>query len=196
MSRDSRQENPFLEIGFRSASSQGTLQTIELIGIPGKRLSNGEYIITDKVRLFFDDLIVRTLFRKSRLINQCDFHALKIWLYDTETQDQNRGYEIPEIDDRDLCLRTKKSNSKLEKIYVLDNELQGEEYKQWKEVCKQLFGILFTNFIAPPEPPDIIADNLLFKPLVEMVDTFTENFDRYGSQKRNLFFNTLIIQID
>jgi hypothetical protein len=196
MSRYSSSENPFLEIGFRSASSKGTLQTIELIGVPGERLASGGYAITDKVRLFFDDLIVRTLFRKSRFVPECNFCTLKIWLYDTETPDEERGYEIPKIDERDLCFRSKKGNSKLEKIYVLDNELEGEEYRRWKEVCKELFGSLFTNFIAPPEPPEIIADNFLVKPLVEIIDNFTDAFVRYGPMKRKLFFNALIIQVD
>jgi hypothetical protein len=196
MSRYSSLENPFLEIGFRSDSSKGTLQTIELIGVPGERLASGGYAITDKVRLFFDDLIVRTLFRKSRFVPECDFCNLKIWLYDTETPDEERGYEIPKIDEKDLCFRRKKNSSKLEKIYVLDNELEGEEYRRWKEICKELFESLFTNFIAPPEPPDMIADNLLFKPLVQIIDNFTDTFDPYGLMKRNLFFNALIIQVD
>jgi hypothetical protein len=98
MSRYSSSENPFLEIGFRSASSKGTLQTIQLIGVPGEQLANSEYAVSEKVRLFFDDLIVRTLFRKSRSTPDCDFHTLKIWLYDTETPNRERGYEIPEID--------------------------------------------------------------------------------------------------
>ncbi len=95
---------------------------------------NGEYAVSDKVRLFFDDLIVRTLFRKSRFIPDCNFHSLKIWLYDTETSNQERGYEIPEIDQRDLSFRSKNPASKLEKIYILDNELEGEKYELWKKV--------------------------------------------------------------
>lgn len=111
-------KNPFLEIGFRSASSEGTLQTIELIGVPGEQLSNGEYAVSNKVRLFFDDLIVRQLFRKSRFIPECDFKILKIWLYDTEIPDQERGYEIPKLDNKDLPLVSKKSASKLKKKFI------------------------------------------------------------------------------
>ena len=196
MSRYSSSENPFLEIGFCSASSKGTLQTIQLIGVPGEQLANSEYAVSEKVRLFFDDLIVRTLFRKSRLTHDCDFHTLKIWLYDTETPNRERGYEIPEIDQKDLCLPSKNPASKLEKIYILDNELQGEEYRRWKEVCKELFGNLFSNFIVPPEPPNIIADSLLFKPLVEIIDNFSNTVDRYGKMKKSLYFNALIIQVD
>lgn len=102
MSRYSGSENHFIEIGFRSASSEGSLQTIELIGVPGERLPNGEYTVSNKVRLFFDDLIVRTLFRKSRFIPEGNFRALKIWLYDTLESNQERGYEIPELDERDI----------------------------------------------------------------------------------------------
>jgi hypothetical protein len=196
MSRYSSSENPFLEIGFRSASSEGTLQTIELIGVPGERLPNGEYAVSDKVRKFFDDLIVRSLFRKSRFIPECDFRTLKIWLYDTEISNQERGYEIPKIDQRDLRLRENNMVSKLESIYILDNELEGKEYGLWKKICKELFGTLFANFIAPPEPPSIIADNPLFQPLVQMMDNLTGAVDHYGQMKKKLFFNALIIQVD
>ncbi len=62
-------------------------------------------------------------FIESCLIPECDFRFLKIWLYDTEISDRERGYEITKIDERDLCLL--KNNflpSKLEKLFVLDNE--------------------------------------------------------------------------
>ncbi|MEC4983539.1 MAG: hypothetical protein SAJ37_17175 [Oscillatoria sp. PMC 1068.18] len=197
MSAFSQPETIFLEIGFQSSDTKGKLQQIYLIGIPGENLPNGQCTVSPKTRLFFDDSITRSLFQKSRFIPECDFRFLKIWLYDTETSNEERGYEIPKIDERDLCLLKNNSlPSKLEKIFVLDNELQGREYEIWKKCCQELFGSLFSKFIAPPEPPDIVAENFLFKPMVDLIDGFTGNLDRYGKMKKKLFFNALIIQVD
>lgn len=195
MSRFLESENAFLEIGFRSSSSQGTLQTIELIGIPGEQMPNGKYVVRDEIRLFFDDLMVRSLFRKSRMIPECDFQFLKIWLYDTQISDTERGYQIPQIDNKDLEISSQNPISKLKTIYVLDNELEGKEYQRWEKVCQELFASLFDKFIAPPELPEIIATNPLFAPLKLGVE-FIESIDRYGKRKRDLFFDALIIQID
>lgn len=201
MSRFSQSESAFIKIGFRSSSSQGTLQTIELIGVPGEKLPNGKYAVRDKVRRFFDDLIVRHLFRKGRLIPECDFQELKIWLYDTQYDTQKTApeiaYEIPNIDDRDLQINSRNSMSKLKTIYVLDNELQGQEYQDWEKVCQELFGSLFDQFIAPPEVPKIIENNnnLVFNLLKSGLE-FIESIDRYGKNKQNLFFDALIIQVD
>jgi hypothetical protein len=195
MSRFPQSENPFLEIGFRSASSEGTLQTIELLGVPGEKLPNDEYLVSDKVKSFFDDLIIGSLFRKSRSIRECDFRSLKIWLYDTEISDQERGYEIPKIDEKDLSIRSQNPISKLKTIYVLDNELQGKQYQIWEQVCHELFGSLFNKFSAPPELPEIIANNPLFMPLKRVVESI-ESIDRYGKDKQKLFFDALIIQVD
>jgi hypothetical protein len=80
----------------------------------------------------------------------------------------------------------------LERIYVLDNQLQGREYELWKKTAENLFIPLFMEFIAPPELPSILADN----PFVKFVEKMTNSIDNYGGMRQQLFFNALIIQIN
>jgi hypothetical protein len=190
-------EKIFLEIGFRSPEREGSLRTIELFGVPGKKLPNGQCVVTPQIQRFFDDLIVRKIFRQSRQLRDCNFEYLKIWIYDdTETRNDKRGYSIPSLDSRDLKIRSNNHLSKLEKIYVLDNDLKDErEYKRWKKAAEDIFSPLFTNFITPPEPPSSFADSI-FSPFIKAVEAVNDSLDSYGNLKRNLFFNALIIQID
>lgn len=201
MSYSANNNNIFLTIGFRSPDQQGSLNSIEIIGVPGKTDSTGQAIISKKIRALFDDLIARVVFRQSRMMPECDFEYLKIWLYDTETQDAERGYQIPQIDERDLEIKSNVPSSKLESIYVLDNQLEGQEYESWVKISRSLFTPLFLKFIAPPEPPSEIANNPVFKlmeasPLGKAFEKVNETLDPYGQMKQKLFFNSLIIQID
>jgi hypothetical protein len=192
MSQRSDSEKVFLQIGFRSPEREGSLRTIELFGIPGERLGNGEYIVSEKTQRFFDDLIVRKIFRDSRRLPSCDFEHLKIWLYDIDVKDEERGYEIPRIDERDLKIRSDVGSSRLERIYVLDNELDGREYELWKKTAEALFIPLFSKFLTPPEPPDILRNI----PLVKFAEEIAEKVDPYLKMRQSVFFNALIIQID
>jgi hypothetical protein len=192
MSRGSNSEKVFLQIGFRSSEREGSLRTIELFGVPGERLSNGEYTVSEKTRQFFDDLIVRKIFRDSRRLINCDFEHLKIWLYDMSTKDGERGYEVPIIDDRDFAIRSNTSSSKLERIFILDNELTGHDYDTWRETAESLFNPLFGKFLTPPEPPDIFKNI----PLVRFAEDVAEKLDPYLKMRQAVFFNALIIQID
>jgi hypothetical protein len=192
MSQESGSKKVFLQIGFRSSERDGSLRTIELFGIPGERSSNGEYAVSEKTQRFFDDLIVRKLFRDSRQLPYCDFEHLKIWLYNMDTRDEERGYDIPRIDDRDLKIRSDISSSRLERIYVLDNELTGREYERWRRTSEALFTPLFSKFLAPPEPPSILKNI----PLVRFAEEVAEKVDPYLKMRQSAFFNALIIQID
>jgi hypothetical protein len=192
MSRTPKPEKIFLHIDFRSSESNGILNTIEIFGLPGEKLNNGQCVISEKVQRFFDDLIVRKIFRQSRRIPDCNFEYIKIWLYDTEIGDAERGYAVPKIDKSDLEIKSNVFSSKLERIYVLDNQLQGREYELWKKTAENLFIPLFMEFIAPPELPSILADN----PFVKFVEKMTNSIDNYGGMRQQLFFNALIIQIN
>lgn len=192
MSNKFNSEKVHLQIGFRSSEKTGTLKTIELFGVPGERLRNGEYIVSEKTQHFFDDLIVRKIFRDSRRLSYCDFEYLKVWLYDTNESNENRGYEIPQIDERDLVIRSNINASSLERIYVLDNELTGREKEEWVKTSEDLFTPLFNKFITPPEPPDIFGNN----PITNFVKGVAETVDPYLKMKQAIFFNALIIQID
>ncbi|NES01655.1 MAG: hypothetical protein F6K22_01715 [Okeania sp. SIO2F4] len=197
-------EKIYLEIGFRSPETYGNLKTIELLGVPGERLNNGECVVGNKTKNFFDTLIVRELFRQSRFLPNCNFEYLKIWLYDTEIGNNERGYSVPTLDRGDLEIESNIPDSKLERIYVLDNELTGQEYQSWRRNAENLFNPLFRKFMAPPElssfsTEESIANNpliQLFKPIVEVIDKTNETIDKYAKMKQSLFFNALIIQID
>jgi hypothetical protein len=195
MSQRFNSKEVFLQIGFRS-SEPGGIKTIELFGVPGERLSNGEYAVSEKVQRFFDDLIVRKIFRDSRRLPDCDFQHLKIWLYDMDAKEEDLGYEVPRLDERDLEIYSDFSSSKLERIYVLDNELAGYEYKLWKRTAETLFTPLFSKFLAPPDtlptPPDIFRNS----PLGKFVEEMAEKVDPYFRMRQSVFFNALIIQID
>ncbi|NJL51788.1 MAG: hypothetical protein HC930_05365 [Hydrococcus sp. SU_1_0] len=162
------------------------------MGLPGQKLKNRECVVSEKAQRFFDDLIVRKIFRESRRISDCKFQYIKIWLYDTNISDAERGYAVPKIDKGDLEIRSNVLSSKLERIYVLDNELTGREYDQWKKTATELFTMLFMQFIAAPELPSILADN----PLAKFVEKMTDSVDNYGKMRQKLFFNALIIQVD
>ncbi|MEK0180175.1 MAG: hypothetical protein EAZ98_03540 [Oscillatoriales cyanobacterium] len=201
MPSSSNNETVFLRIGFRSPEQDGSLTTIELFGVPGKTLSTGQVDSSAQIKRFFDDLIARVIFRRARLIPECDFEYLKIWLYDTETKDAERGYQIPQIDERDLEITSNVPSSKLELIYVLDNQLTGTEYESWEKIARELFTPLFLKLIAPPELPSELANNPFVKlmeasPFGKALEMVNSTLDPYSPMKQKLFFNALIIQID
>jgi len=199
MPRTPEREKVFLQIGFNSPDREGSLRTIEIIGIPGEKQENGECVVSQKAQLFFDDLVVKPLFAESRRLRDCDFRCLKIWVYHPEISDKDRGYDIPKLDKNDLRITSDISSSGLKDIYILDNRLRGEEYRQWKQTAENLFSPLFRKFVAPPKPPESSGENPLAK-FVETVfsgiDSVMNTVDKYGEMKRSLFFNTLVIQID
>jgi hypothetical protein len=201
MQSSSNNENVFLRIGFRSPEKEGSLTSIELFGIPGKTSTTDQVDSSEKIKRFFDDLIARAIFRKARLMPECDFEYLKIWLYDTETKDAERGYQIPQIDKSDLEIPSNVPSSKLELIYVLDNQLTGREYERWEKIARELFTPLFLKFIAPPELPSELANNPFVKlmeasPFGKALEMVNSTLDPYSPMKQKLFFNALIIQID
>ena len=196
MTSSSQPKKVFLQVGFRSPEQEGSLRTIEIFGIPGEKLKRDDYVVTDKSKSFFDDLIVRKLFRKSRFLTDCDFEYLKIWLYNLDVDDSKRGYDVPKLDERDLKIKSSVSSSKLEYIYVLDNGLSGNDYTLWKRTVKDLFTPLFIGFVAPPTAPEEVVNNPLFKLVESFTDPLRDSLDPYGKIKQKLFFNALIIQID
>jgi len=184
--------NVFLQIGFRSPERLGSLRTIELFGIPGNRLADGKYIVSEEIQNFFDNLIVRQLFRDSRRLASCNFEHLKIWLYDMSSNDQTRGYNIPTLDKHDLIIYPNFISSKLRQIFVLNNELTGLNYENWKKTAESLFIPLFRKFLIPPEAARIPQSI----PFGRLVNEIAGRVDPYLEMKKTVFFNALIIQID
>lgn len=192
MSRKFKNEPVFLKVGFRSSERIGSLRTIELIGVPGERSRTGQYAVSEKTQLFFDDIIARKLFRDSRHLSDCNFEHLTIWLYEMDVKNEKRGYEVPVIDEHDLEIKDSSNVSSLERIYVLDNELTGNEYIEWKNTAEALFNPLFSKFITPPKIPD----NFKYNPFAKLAEGLAETVDPHLKMKQAVFFNALIIQID
>ncbi|CAK8719055.1 hypothetical protein GCAAIG_08515 [Candidatus Electronema halotolerans] len=193
-----QREEIFLQIGFNSSNADGSLKTIEVIGIPGEKLSNGKCVVSEKAQHFFDDLIVKPIFMKSRQMRSCDFRYLKIWAYNPDVKDSQRGYKVPSIDQNDLKIVSDTKSSGLRDIIILDNGLTGESYQRWKVICIELFSHLFRRFVAPPKPPEFEGriGMKFIDTIFSGIDSMMTKSDKYGEMKRNLFFDTLIIQID
>ncbi len=199
MPRSSEGEKVFLQISFNASDREGSLRTIEIIGIPGEKLANGECVVSQKAQHFFDDLIVKPLFEESRRSRNCNFRYLKVWACHPDIKDSERGYSVPKVDKHDLKIGSDIPSSGLKNIYVLDNGLKEEEYRQWKQVAEDLFSPLFRKFIVSPRPPEIHGGNpfsRLIETVLDGVDSAINSVDKYGEMKRSLFFDTLIIQID
>ncbi|MGB3510651.1 MAG: hypothetical protein WBA93_15750 [Microcoleaceae cyanobacterium] len=195
--RNSEAEIVYTSIGFNSPYREGTLRTIELVGVPGQIQKNGQCVVGAKTQRFFDELLVGKLFNLSIRQRSCNFQKLKIWLYDTNARWEEMEYQVPEVDNQDLLIGPNISSSKLKAIYVLDNRsvdtrLTGAEYQRWVRTAQELFTPLYMEFITPPEPPDILGNN----PVVQFFQAVGENFDVHGRAKKKMLFDALIIQID
>ena len=188
----------FATVGFRPEADVGNLKAIEIVGIPAEELPRGEVKIAARTQDFFDSLIVSPLFKKSQLLRS-DFSYLKIWLYHKDMQSENKGYSFPELDSKDLKIESPISFSSLRAIYVLDNGLAGKEYFHWKKQCENLFSNLFRDFVTAPEGKKVPGNNSAAKfinKLRDRIDAAVDAKDKYRTLKQNLFFDTLIIQID
>lgn len=187
MPRQTKTQNIYLSATYESSHRDSILKQIQIIGIPGKN-QNGQYVLSDLMYRFFDDTITRPIFTQSRYTPNLDWEKLKIWLLVTD-EDDDSEYQIPELDNRDLKIESNIRESNLNCIYILDDELSGNEYRRWKKTAKNIFTPLFGKFVAPPELPQLPFN----VPFLESLDS---RLDPYAKMKRELFFDGLIIQID
>ncbi|MEH2064579.1 MAG: hypothetical protein V7K50_20350 [Nostoc sp.] len=184
----SNSQNIYLSISFRSPEISGSLQTIKLHGVPGQELNNGECVLDNEMKKFCMDNIVAKIFRRSLDLNS-EFNRLEIWFYNSNTARQKISYFLPEVDERDLLILSNISTSKLKQIYVLDNELEGNELTDWHKEVKSLFKPLFEEFV-------IMSDNLKSVPLFKGIESVISKGILHYEMKQNLFFDTLMIQVD
>ncbi len=193
MPRKSKSEEVFLSVVFQSSHSDGNLRTIELIGIPGQRTGNGECVVSDKAKRFFDDTIVRRIFSESRRMKDCDFEFLKIWL-DSPGLRRRSDYDIPAVKmPPDYEIRSDIASSSLKSVFILlDDRVEGDEGKRWERDVEKIFSPLFSKFIPPPEMSESIENSFFGR----IIDTVTSSADKYAQMKKNLFFDSLIVQID
>ncbi|MFB2919892.1 hypothetical protein [Aerosakkonema funiforme] len=189
MPRTSKSQDIFLNVSLESSHPDSNLKQMDIIGIPGQT-KKGQYILTDAMSCFFDDTIGRPIFAASRQIPKLDWQKLTIWLYPTD--EDYLEYKVPTIDDRDLEIESNISESKLKLIYVLDNDLRGNEYRRWKNHAEAIFMPLFKRFVAPPQLPSSFP----FNPFGSFIDALDSRIDPYAKTKRELFFDALIIQVD
>ncbi|MEB3883013.1 hypothetical protein [Lyngbya sp. CCY1209] len=173
-------------------SRDNKIKQIELIGVPGE-MQGGQYIVSDTTYSFMDANISRPIFSKSRRMSHLNWQKLKIWLVDSTNDNGSFDYQIPTVDHRDFEIKSNSPESALKGIYVLDNELQGLEYRHWQQTARSLFQPLFKNFVPPPQFPLFSLDK---SPLYAWTESMEAQLDPYAKMKRSLFFDHLIIQVD
>ncbi|MBR8840775.1 MAG: hypothetical protein DSM106950_44120 [Stigonema ocellatum SAG 48.90 = DSM 106950] len=181
----------YLSIDFLSTNPTGKLGSIKLYGVPGLKLENEEFSVNDKIRDFCHELIVDKIFRRSHNIGS-NFEHLEIWLYDSKSDRQNLEYSIPELDQHDLKIASDISASQLRNIYILDNKVPNDKLDDWEQEVRKLFRPLFAEFVKLPEMPDRLAKI----PLLKGVESMMSQTIPYHSILENLFFDTLIVEID
>lgn len=189
-----RQEAVFMTVILQSNHRDSILKEIEIIGVPGTKNRSGRYVPSELMQRFFDDSIARPIFQTSRHIPNLDWKSLKIWLYTIDEGEEGQGYQVPQLDDRDLEIKSNIPDSHLQFIYVLDNELPKAEYRRWKKTAESLFTPLFRQFVAPPEFPSSFP--FPTNPFSGLIQSLDNRLDPYAQMKRDLLFDTLIIQVD
>lgn len=179
----------YLTTTFNTQKEEDNLKRIEILGILAERTESG-YAISEKSENFLYDCVARTLFLENRTLSKYSFESLKIWLYDSSKPRDSQGHLLPEGDDVAFVLHSHLEASELKRITVLDVGLSGNQYKLWKTGCEELLQPMFSRFIAPPEPPDVLKEFLEMRFGAKL----TNRIDLYLSMRKNMRFDELIIE--
>jgi len=180
-----------IQISFGTSEPIEVCENAGLLNLPSSRSEAKARAFDKRVETFFTDLIATELARESdRASSASHFGGLKIWLYDTHKPMALQRSGSPDFDSRDLEIISPVALSRLERIYVLDNGLSGEEYVVWKETCEALFEPLFHRFVAPQEPPEVLKDFMVMR----FGEALSSKLYLYLEMKKNMFFNALVIQ--
>jgi len=179
----------FLTMTLNSPYNKGELRGLQLIGVPGVQ-EGGKYGITSRTQLFFDDSIAKPIFRASTNISRLGWRSAKIWLYSINEPDRLE-YQVPEVDNRDLVIFSPVPNSALRSICVLDNQLTGLAYEDWKRKAHLVFSPVFSKFLILPE-----LSSGPVNPFFDWMKSTANSLDPYLEIKQQLFFDSLIVQID
>lgn len=190
MSSKCDSDKVFLTASFSYPGNDKKFKKIEIIGVPGKKSANDHDVVEEEIKKLFNNLIIKTILKKSNSLHDCNFDSLKIWLYDMKESNENYGYQIPEIKESYFVMYSSLKISNLERIYVFDNELTGREQEEWKKTAKYLFTPLFNNFVTPPELPEELRNNPVSKFIERGVEIFTPSI----KIKQTISFNALIIK--
>lgn len=164
---------------------------IELLGVPGERQENGQFVVNQKVTNLFRELISKEVFSDVYATCGCQFESIKVWLHDTSYPADLRETQFPKVTDKAYCIESPVQKSALTTICVLDNGLEADEYDAWKAACHKLYTPLFHRFVPPPAPPDVLKDFLEMRFGPDLAGKLT----LYLDMQNNLFFDALIIQM-
>ena len=167
--------------------------TIEIIGIPGRETLDGQCNVNEKIERFFDDCIAKPIFKANSRFNQ-DFSSFKIWLYDTEEDQDHQGYVTPDLD-HSVELSASTTTSMLKVIYILNDDISDFDYRFWRRSVEAIANSLFKAFAALPELPGSLPTAATENPFSRL-QKFLEGRDPYAQMKQELFFDALIVQID
>lgn len=187
-----------LSVDSQVPDAQKMADKIQLLGLPGKPLENGSHSKNESVNDFFKDLIAKEIAQGKSELSAFDFDSLEVWLHRTDcenvlTNDQmSETYDIPDLSQSVLTLKSPVSNSELSCIYVMDNGFSGEDYEAWKISCEALLIPLFKRFVSPNTPPDILKEFIVMR----FGAVLARKLNLYLDMKNNIFFNALIIKLN
>lgn len=183
-------ESAYLPIVFNAQKDEDNLRKIEILGIPAERVESDNSQDKDTSESFLNDCVAKNLFKENRTLSQYSFEVLRIWLYDTQKPKRSQGYSIPADDQIAFELHSHVEASELKYISIVDIGLSGNQYKIWKKGCEELLKPMFSRFIAPPDPPDVLKEFLIMR----FGAALSNRLDLYLSLRENMCFDALIIE--
>jgi len=183
-------EAAYLPIVFKSQKEEDNLKSIEIFGVPAERLQNDECYISENAKNFLNDCVAEGLFTANRTLSQYSFESLKIWLYNTSKPQDSQGYPCPSRGQIAIELPSHLEASELTSISIVDIGLSGKPYQLWESGCEELFKPMFSRFIAPPDPPDVLKEFLQMR----FGTRLSTRLDLYLSMRKNMYFDALIVE--
>ncbi|MEL6776654.1 MAG: hypothetical protein AAFO06_05310 [Cyanobacteria bacterium J06597_16] len=182
----------FSDANLDSPGEPEVLVESDYILWPGERLSRAGEVTSERIETFFMNLVTKELSREHYCEYRERFKTLKIWLYATHLSSLPQLSQMPAVHPQDLNIEVPLVASELKHIYVLDSGLSGAEYDVWEESCRALFEPLFSRFVAPQHPPDILKQFMVMR----FGDRLAKKLFLSLEMRKNMFFDALVIQTD
>lgn len=183
-------EETYAPIVFQSQAEEDNLKRIEIIGVPREPSGDGNQTVSTNAYNFFEMFVATELFKENKLLSQYSFEFIKIWVYNTSEAANAQGYSLPRGESSALKLFSKREDSELKYISVLDIGLSGNQKVLWEKGCKELLTPLFRKFVPPAEPPDVMKDYLRMRFGKRLAD----KMDLYLHMRKNMCFDALIVE--
>lgn len=182
----------FSDANLDSPGEPEVLVDSDYILWPGERLSGAGEVTSERIEIFFMNLVTKELSREQHREYRERFGKLKIWLYATPLSSLPQLSQVPAVHPQDLKIEVPLAASELKHIYVLDSGLSGAEYDVWEASCRALFEPLFSRFVAPQHPPDILKQFMIMR----FGDRLAKKLFLSLEMRKNMFFDALVIQTD